>query len=125
LQSKRMSIRTLAKLDWIAPRQGTPARRRFSELFEAHGLEPPRHVIECSSSVATRGLLLQSNRAALLSRRQMEVELKSQLLGLLPIPFSITRPIGYSVRRNWQATAVQDRVLQILKALSDCYETTD
>lgn len=114
---RRLSLGQLGNIDWIAPRQGTPARERFHRLFSASGLEPPRHVIECSSSVATRSLLLQSDRAALLSRRQVELELQSGLLALLPTRLAAVRPIGLSLRKHWKPTRIQARFLAILKDL--------
>src|SRR5690606_14793242 len=118
LSRRRVELRALAKLDWVAPRQGPPARQRFRELFLAHGLEPPSRLIECSSSVATRGLLLQSDRVALLSTRQVQPELDAGFLAALPIRLNVRRPIGLTLRRNWQPTALQSEYLGLLEELA-------
>lgn len=114
LQRAELDLKTIAMQDWVAPRQGTPARKLFHELFLGSGLEFPGHLIECSSSVATRALLLQSDRLALLSARQVEPELQAGLLATLPTPLNTSRPIGLTLRNNWQPTAMQADYLAIL-----------
>lgn len=110
-----VSLARLAKLDWIAPRANTPAREVFRHIFQQQGVEPPEHVIECSSLVAVRGLLLESDRAALLPEKQVEVDVESGLLAISPTPLKGTfRDIGVTTRRHWQPTRVQSRLLRLL-----------
>ena len=45
-------------------------------------LRRPTQVIECNSLVATRGMLLNSERAALLSAQQLEVDIDAGLLAI-------------------------------------------
>jgi len=113
-----LKIQDLTLLDWIAPKEGTPARARFRNIFLSQGLEPPKQVIECSSSVAIRGLLLNSDRAALLSTQQMQPEIDVRLLAPLPINLNASRPIGVTLRKGWKATAMQNYYLNILANLS-------
>lgn len=118
LKRKQLNVEDLTTLDWIAPKQGTPARERFTNIFLSQGLEPPRQVIECSSSVAVRGLLLVNDRAALLSTTQMQPEIDVKLLAALPINLKASRPIGITLRKGWKATAVQNHYLDILTDLT-------
>jgi DNA-binding transcriptional LysR family regulator len=108
----------LAKLSWIVPRSGTPARSYFNAYFRAHGVPTPRRCIECSSLVATRGLLLGSDRAALLSARQVRLELAARQLALVldPLP-GTARPIGLTTRRDWKPTpAIADLLAELRQA---------
>lgn len=106
----------LTDLDWIAPRPNTPAREAFGRFFQHHGLPAPERVIECSSLVATRGLLLESDRVALLPARQVAVELEAGLLRVSPSPLEGTaREIGLSLRQHWRPTRVQTRLLELLR----------
>ncbi len=109
----------LARLDWVVPREGTPARSHFSAFFSQHGVEAPRRVIECSSLIAARGLLMQSDRAALLSVRQVRLDIESGQLALLcgPLP-GTARPIGLTVRRDWQPTGVQSAFIEEVRRAS-------
>lgn len=113
-----LKLEHIAELPWIAPRDNTPARRRFRELFARHKLDPPAQVIECSSSAATRSLLLQSDRVALLSVRQVLPEIRLGLLATLPLPLTVSRPIGVTLREKWEPTRIQERYLQLLENLS-------
>lgn len=116
--AETIRLEYLATLPWIAPRNNTPARRRFNELFASNELEPPAQLIECSSSAATRSLLLQSDRVALLSVRQVLPEIRLGMLATLPLSLNLSRRIGVSLRKNWEPTRIQDHFLRILESLS-------
>jgi len=117
LRSPAPNPEQLARLHWIAPREGTPARDYFKAFFTARGLPAPPNVIECSSLVATRGLLLGSDRAALLSARQIGIELASGQLSVLLSPLPGTeRAIGLTVRRDWQPTPLMKDFMALVKA---------
>lgn len=109
----------LAEQDWVAPRTGTPARERFQLIFDTNQLPQPTHIIECSSSVAVRGLLLKSDRVALFSRRQMLPDIEAGLLTTLPIALAATeRPIGITTRKTWKPTLAQDNFLAVLRNIT-------
>ena len=113
------AIEELAKLEWIAPRALAPARRFFEEFFERSGSKTPNRIIECSSLVATRGLLLQSDRAALLSPLQVREDVAAGELAVLieAIPDS-SRTIGMTTRENWEPTMVQAAFSDIVRDLA-------
>ncbi|MEQ9464783.1 MAG: LysR family transcriptional regulator [Haliea sp.] len=111
-----VSAGELQRLDWIAPREDTPGREAFTQFFENNGLSPPEHVIECSSLVATRGVLMESDRAALLSARQVEVDVSSGLLSVSSRHLQDTgRTIGIAHRKGWKPTLVQQRFIERLE----------
>jgi DNA-binding transcriptional LysR family regulator len=111
----------LANLGWVVPREGTPARDHFTAYFVERAVEPPSMVIECSSLVATRGLLMKSDRAALLSVRQAKADIDSGQLAILTDPLPGTaRPIGLTYRKDWQPTAVQAAFVDELRAATQC-----
>ncbi|MBB3060178.1 LysR family transcriptional regulator [Microbulbifer rhizosphaerae] len=119
LAKRRASARVLSQLDWIAPRERTPARKAFSHFFQREKLTPPEHVIECSSLVAIRSLLRDTDRAALLPARQVEVDVKAGLLAVMPTPLAgTTRAIGITTRNDWKPTAVQARFIELLHDFS-------
>ena len=111
----KLSAQQLADLSWILPRVDTPARRRFAEFLSYKGVPWPDRAIECSSLVATRALLLQSDHAALLSVRQIGIELETGLLKVLgPSLTGTTRSIGITTREGYRATALQQKLLDLL-----------
>jgi DNA-binding transcriptional LysR family regulator len=113
------AIEDLAKLEWIAPRPLAPARRFFDEFFERNGSRTPNRIIECSSLVATRGLLLKSDRAALLSPMQVREDVGAGEMAVLvdEIPQS-SRTIGITTRQNWEPTMVQAAFSDIVRDLA-------
>jgi len=119
LSAPEPGIEALAELEWVAPNDRTPARARFTDFFRARGVEPPKRVIECSSLVAIRGLLLQSDRAAFLSASQVPFESLGAELAVAPIPLPGTeRSIGICTRADWQPTATQARMVALVREVA-------
>lgn len=100
LAGKRdLALADLHGLDWVLPPQDTPSRRIFDDILSVHGLGRNRHVIETSSLTMIRGLLMESDRVALLSEHQVYYETAYGQLSVLPLPLSGTyRPIGITMR---------------------------
>jgi DNA-binding transcriptional LysR family regulator len=110
----------LARLEWIVSHEEAPSRAQFSRFFDKAGVAMPSRLIVCSSLAAVRGLLIQSDRASLLSAAQVRYEVKLGLLGVLPTPIPGTSyPIGIAMRRDWQPTAVQAHFLTLLREVMD------
>jgi len=106
----------LATMPWVVPRKGTPTRKIFEDLFEANGVPRPQGIIEASSLVLIRGLLLESDRLTIISPHQVHHELQMGMLKLLPIDMDYTmRAIGITTRRNWRPTSDQQAFLENLK----------
>jgi len=112
----------LDSLGWILPRQGTPGRRNFEAFMANKGLAPPARVIECASLVTTRALLLNTDYAALLSRYQVEPELRHGELKIMGPPLSgSTRPIGIAMRQSFRPTRLYQVFLDHLRRLAQDY----
>ncbi|HWM29381.1 MAG: LysR family transcriptional regulator [Woeseia sp.] len=96
----RVEWHDLLRYQWILPRRGTPTRALFEQTILGRGLQLPLHVIETSSLVMLRGLLLESDRVTILSRHQIRFEEQAGLLATLPFELRGTeRPIGMTRRR--------------------------
>lgn len=115
-QAANITLEELAKFAWVVPRSGTPTRTFFDTLFTNAKLTPPTRLVETSSQILITSLLNGSDRLTLISRHQMERELRSQLLSVLPYNLSHTRrPIGITLRKDWQPTPVQQDFLNYLR----------
>ena len=113
---KPPSLDALLEYPWIAPRAGSPLRRRFNELFETARVPAPATPIECNSQVASRALLIESDRIMLLSALQVHQELQSGQLVALPHPQGrVVRTIGLTTRRDWRPTAVQQELIDAVR----------
>ncbi|MEZ5669075.1 MAG: LysR family transcriptional regulator [Alphaproteobacteria bacterium] len=101
---------------WVAPRPNTPARARFEQMFALAGRMPPANVIETGSLVALRGVLMGSDRLAILSRAQVAVETRFGVLTVLPLDLPQTeRPIGLTLRSDWVPTPLQTALVAALR----------
>lgn len=115
-RSTAVTVADLADANWVAPKQGTPARKVFDAMFCQLGLSQPTAVIECSSLDAIRGLLLNSNRISLLPARQVEIDVQAGILAICNIDLhDEPRQIGYTVRNNWTPTRLQSLYISLLQ----------
>jgi len=113
------SLQDLRNYPWILPRAGTPTRRHCDDLLAEIGGSPPGGLIETGALASVRGLLLESDRLTVLSRRQIAVELQAGLLAALDLPLpALRRPIVATTRKDWKPTQVQAAVLAEIRAIT-------
>lgn len=111
---RRIDLDDLAGYPWVLPRQGTPTRDSFEQMFD--GRTAPDCSVETSSLVLIRGLLLGSDRLTMISAHQIRHEEETGVLAPLRFDLSSTsRPIGITLRRDWRPTASQQRFLERLR----------
>ncbi|ADZ90118.1 LysR family transcriptional regulator [Marinomonas mediterranea] len=112
----------LADYAWVVPGEGTPTRQAFENLFSEADIERPKRIIESSSQILIRELLLESDRLTLISAAQIEREININLLRVLPFELEHTRrPIGLCVRKNWLPTTTQSHFLSMLREVAEVF----
>jgi LysR family transcriptional regulator of gallate degradation len=98
---KNLSLTDLTGVDWVVPRKGTPARGCFDGLIMTSGLELGANPIESDALLTVRALLMESDRVALISRRQIRIEESAGLLTVLPIKINLAvLPVGIHMRAD-------------------------
>lgn len=96
-----VSIGDILQYGWVLPLKPTPARQLFDRFLQRHDASEPRQVIETGSLSMTRSLLMESERLALLSTHQVQLDQAAGLLATLPIRLEETfRPIGITRRAH-------------------------
>lgn len=96
-----------------------PSRTRFAEVWESCGLPPPSQVIETSSLVLARGILMESDRIAVLSRHQAYYEESYGLLSFLSVELPGTdRRIGLTLRANTALSPGAQAMVEELRAVA-------
>lgn len=99
LLEKTLDKSHLEKAQWILPRAGSPARKLLTDCFTDAKMAPPKPAIESGDLAVIRGLLHRSNMLAAVSAHQLEYEILSGELSVLPWPLSNTsRAIGLTQR---------------------------
>lgn len=121
LKSKQPSIQDLCKLDWIVPRRNTPTRDYFESLLEG-GADDGLKLVECSSLVAIRTILMESNRATILSSHQASYEIENGDLIVVDIDLKGSeRAIGITSRSKSKPTGLHKSFLKIIQKNSTRY----
>jgi DNA-binding transcriptional LysR family regulator len=115
----RLSLSELTGYPWVVPREGTPARALFNRLVAEEDPTVLNGVIECSSQIVIRELLLGSDRLTFISSHQFEHEQQEGILTVLDIDMPpVERPIGITTRKDWQPTTTQRLFISIIKSLA-------
>lgn len=111
----KLSAGMLASFPWVVPREGTPTREFFNEHFKQYLEQGEMSLVETTSHILTREVLLGSDRLTLVSRHQLEHEIQAGQLAVMPYALSHTRrSIGFMLRRDWKPTASQQKFIDIL-----------
>lgn len=114
-----ISLEDTLAFPWVAPPKTTPTGTYLFETLKIQDLPntPVRTV--SSSMVLLRGLLARGSYVSIASVRQIEVDERMGAMVQLPIELPDSeRPIGLTFRKNWSATPVQSRFLDIIRRIS-------
>lgn len=120
LSLDQVSAEDLEKFSWVVPADGTPTRSAFEAVFDQADCPQPSRIVESSSQILIRELLIGSDRLTLIYEHQMEREIELGILKILSYPLEHTRrPIGLCVRKNWLPTITQSHFLSVLREICD------
>ncbi|WP_137169115.1 LysR family transcriptional regulator [Marinomonas sp. FW-1] len=115
-----ISAQDLAEYAWVVPAKGTPTRQAFEDIFHDACVALPKRLVESSSQILIRELLIESDRLTLISAHQVEREINIKLLDVINFPLEHTRrPIGLCVRKSWLPTVTQSHFLSLLREISE------
>jgi len=106
----------LARARWVLPRAGSPARQMLDDCFTGFGIAVPRPVVESGDLAIIRGLLLRSNMLAAVSAHQLEQEIASGELCILPLELKqTTRAIGLTYRNGCLHSPVAQALMDMIR----------
>ncbi len=119
LQCQPLALKDLESLDWVLPANNTPSRQLFQEIIRGNKLAPPRNFLESSSLATVRGLLMESDRVALLSEHQVYYETKYKMLAPLQVELKDTqRPIGITMRAQEELSPAMNVFLASIREIA-------
>jgi DNA-binding transcriptional LysR family regulator len=114
-----ISMEELSKASWVVPPKGTPTRGHFEHFFQKSGFLIPKLIVECSSSVATRELLLRNDWIAIVTRQQIHFEEQFGVFEILPVELQATaRPIGVTARADTSLSPAATAFVGCLRSIS-------
>lgn len=120
MNKENVTAEELAKYAWVVPAKNTPTRNAFEEIFHHANVTQPSRIVESSSQILIRELLLESDRLTLITASQVEREINIGILKRITFPLEHTRrPIGLCVRKSWLPTMTQSHFLSMLREVSE------
>ena len=116
----RINFKDMQEAQWVLPARGSPSRQLFDETLSRHEMLVPKHAVETSSLSMVRGLLMDSDRVALLSEHQIYYDMQFGILDVLPVVLEDTyRPIGLTLRAHTQPSPAAELFLEYLREVSE------
>ncbi|WP_077038267.1 LysR family transcriptional regulator [Pelomonas sp. KK5] len=105
----------LARYQWVVPSVGTPRRKRIEAIFKGLKAHPSFH-IETSSLSMSRAMLLGSDTITLMTRSEVQHDLKLGILCQLHCPWlSDMLPKGVTTRSDWLPTQAHTDFVECLR----------
>lgn len=114
-QQKALSLRALARYDWIMPGPMTPRHQAFRRMF-ASLPALPRISVETTSLQIYRDLLSTTDRLTLMSALEAQLNEPSKLAVLPFRSAQLRRCDGIATRAGWRPTPVHRHFLDVLRA---------
>jgi LysR family transcriptional regulator, regulator for genes of the gallate degradation pathway len=111
---KKITLRELARYDWIMPGPMTPRQQAFRRTFVSLPALP-KISVETTSMQIYRDLLATTDQLTLMST--LEARLNDQAkLAVLPFrPYGLRRSDGLATRVSWQPTPIHLHFLKVLR----------
>jgi len=101
--ASNLTLRDIHQYGWILPSKRTPARELFDHMLRKQSSESIHNSISTNSFSTARGLLMNSDRIALLSKNQIQYDLEFKLFSMLDVALENNiRPIGFTTRSQSQ-----------------------
>ncbi|HFL2185926.1 TPA: LysR family transcriptional regulator [Pseudomonas putida] len=117
--AKSLNYSALSTAKWVLPRAGSPARQMLDGCFTALGMASPHPVVESADMAIIRGLLLRSDMIAAVSAHQLEQEIASGELCVLPVELKQTsRAIGLTYRNGCLHSPVAQALMDMIRAVT-------
>ena len=117
---KKLTWAHLETAQWVMPMPNTPAQTVFERTLNSVGLALPAAQLRVNSALMMQSLLLQSDRLAMMSPRQIQSEIHAGLVVVLPLETpQAVRTIGLIRRSGTLLTPGMQTLLQACRQVAD------
>ena len=115
-RQRTVDLKETLAFPWIAPPKTTPSGQYLFEALGIADLETTPVRVVSSSLMMVRQMLLQGDFVSVISRHQIDHEVRAGQIAVLPIALEGSRrPIGLSTRKSWRPTEPQMRMLEQIR----------
>jgi LysR family transcriptional regulator of gallate degradation len=114
-RSKTLSLRELARYDWIMPGPMAPRQQAFRRMFASLSALP-KISVETTSLQIYRDLLATTNQLTLMSALEAQLNEPTKLAVLPFRSAELHRCDGIATRADWQPTHIHRHFLEALRA---------
>lgn len=119
LKRKQLTLLDLKDASWVVPHPNVPMRDHMEKLFVKNDMAFPERYVETDSLVVVRSLLMESDRIALVSKREVYLDEKLGLVKELPISLNTPiRPVGFVTRTDFSPTPSLKKFIQCLNEVA-------
>ena len=124
-KQNEVSFSDLAKVNWVMPFKGHPARLRLENIFIRQGLTPPRSPIECMPTATVSAILQTRDLVALLSRQLVQREIEHGSIRVLPVETDeFALPVRLTTREYGRLSpACRDMIVYIKEVCTEVADT--
>lgn len=117
---KKLTWAHLDTAQWVMPMPNTPAQTVFERTLNSVGLALPAAQLRVNSALMMQSLLLQSDRLAMMSPRQIQSEIHAGMVVVLPLETpQAVRTIGLIRRSGTLLTPGMQTLLQACRQVAD------
>ena len=114
LDTPHLPLADLLRYPWILPLPPARLRNELDEVFALEGLDLPSDIIECSTILTLRSILLETDAIAPLPTL---IGLRDELLDMLPTPLdTIPRAIGVTLPADRSVSSNARLLVEALRA---------
>ena len=118
-QRKERQLHDLADNDWIIREQGSGTRIVMKKLFKKYKMSPST-AMEVGNNESIKQLIIANMGISIVSRQSIELELKHNLVRVLPITgFPLKHPWYFVMSKGKHVSPVVSEFLAYVKAQSD------
>lgn len=113
-----ITLDDLCDFGWVISRINTPGRTMFEQIFQRKDHALPIQIIEASSQMLVREILIGSDKLTMLPKHQVHRELSDQLFDIIDYDSDQKkRAIGITIRKSWQGTTPQEAFISTIRKI--------
>ncbi len=116
---RQIPVATLAQQAWVLPRQRELERQAFDDFFRGHGLNPPAAMVETTSTVLMKSMVMQSDALTFLPQELIYWEERAKQLRTLPVAgVQWVRPVGMTRRRQGALSPASRFLMECVRSVA-------